>query len=409
MIKLMDRHIQLNRNVLIYRLLSVFGGNGLMTSVIYFFFTSAKSLGTAQALFLVGLAALAKAASEVPTGVIADKFSRKYSIVIGYSVLLLSWVGLLTTSGFWALALFMVGAGVGGSFISGADDALLYDSLKELSRSNDFKSIFNLSASIELVGFAVTVLIGGLLGNISLYWPVVANLVFLLFSIAAANLLIEPSMTQMGEKIEQTGYLTHTKISVRAIFSKTGFSTGLLASFVSLALITAIFRSTKHILSPLLDQKGYSISTIGIIIFVIIIIKAIGAFVASRVSKPGNEIQEVLIGLGICVIGLFTIVLIRLPIIQLMVFVIMIGFDNVILSNLQSLVNDKIESSKRSTILSILSLFSNSSQTLFLTSFGWIIGVHLFNFSLLFTAGWLSLSLVILLGSQIMRPLRISK
>jgi MFS family permease len=147
----MNRTDLLRRNILLYRLLLVLGANGLMTSVIYFFFTISKEFSPAQALFLVGLGALAKALSEVPTGVVADRFSRKYSIFIGYIVLLFSWIGIATSTGFALMLVFVFMAGVGASFISGADDALLYDSLKELDISDKFKQTSSSSDSLELI------------------------------------------------------------------------------------------------------------------------------------------------------------------------------------------------------------------------------------------------------------------
>ena len=399
----MRRTRALQRNIVLYRLLLVFGPNGLMISVIYFFFTSVKGFDISQALFLIGFAGLSKALSEVPTGVVADKFSRKYSILIGYVVLLLCWFGILAVGDFWSIAFLMAGMGIGGSFISGADDALLYDSLKELNKSDEFKSTYNVSEGIELVAFAATILIGGILGNSNLYWPVITHIAFLFTSVIIAHSLTEPAITKEGEEIEHIGYLTHAKKSMQTIFSKTGLFSGLLSLFVSLALISAVFKSTKNILAPVLDQYGLSIAMIALIISAIIFMKAIGAFIASKVSKQGEEIREVFVSLGVCVAGLLVIVFVHVPLFQLLVFIVIIGLDNVVLTNLKTIVNDKIESSQRSTILSLLSLFSRSSEMLFLTSFGWIIHVHHFNFALLFAASWLSLAMFVLLGTQINR------
>lgn len=74
----LERKQGLKRNVLLYQLTLVFGKNGLVTPVIYFFLTTIKGFTAAQSLFIVGFAALAMAITEVPTGVVADKFSRKY-------------------------------------------------------------------------------------------------------------------------------------------------------------------------------------------------------------------------------------------------------------------------------------------------------------------------------------------
>jgi MFS family permease len=392
----MNRVIALHRNILLYRLLLVLGPNGLMTSVIYFFLTSSKGLTPAQALFIVGFAALAKASSEVPTGVVADKFSRKYSIFTGYIILLICSLGMLAVSGFWPLLVFTFLGGIGGSFISGADDALIYDTLKELKKADEFKPISSMSESIELVAFAITILIGGLLGSVNLLLPLIAHIALLGMSVLISYLLLEPRITAKGEKIEQVGYLLHARKSIRTIFSGDGFRSGLLGSFASLALILAVFKSTKNILSPVLDQYGLAISAIGLITSLIILIKAVGAFIASKVSKKGNEMKEVNVSLFVCIVGLLAVTFVRIPLFQLFVFVIIIGLDNVILINLKSFVNGKIESEQRSTILSLLSLFARSTEMIFLTTFGWMVGAYPFSAALLFTIVWLTCCLLIL-------------
>ncbi len=393
----MKRIVALNRNILLYRLLLVFGANGLMTPVIYFFFTSTKNLPTAQSLFLIGFVALAKAVSEVPTGIVADKFSRKYSILIGYTLLVVSWLGLLVLSGFWQLLLLTVILGIGGSFISGADDALLYDSLKELKTSDKFKSILSFSQSIELVAFALTIFVGGVLGGVNLYFPVFVNIIFLCLSIVLSSLLIEPLTSVEGEKIEQKGYLIHAKRSFTTIFSHSGFRSGLFSAFVSFVLLLAVFKSTKNILTPILDSYGFSVSVIGFTISGVMLVKALGAFIASKYSKPGNELKEAIFSLVSCIVGLILIAVIQIPLVKLIIFIAILGLDNVILTNFQTLVNEKINSSQRATILSLFSLFARSTEMLFLTSFGWIIGRNLFNLAIVFTACWLAVALFITL------------
>lgn len=392
----MNRPEALRRNIVLYRLLLVFGANGLMVSVVYFFFTSIKGLDTAEALFLVGFGSLAKALSEVPTGVVADMISRRFSILMGYTILLGSSIGILVAADFWMLLACTMCGGIGGAFISGADDSLLYDSLKELGKKDTFKSVYNKSESIELVAFAITILIGGLLGGINLYIPQVVLIATFIISMGLSWLLIEPSMTKDGEEIEHQGYISHTKRSIQSIFSYSGFKSGLLGAFLSLSLIAAVFKSTKNILSPILDQYGFTISTVGLIVSAIILIKALGSFVASKVSKPGDETKEVVIGLSTCVVGLFLITVINAPLIQLIIFIGIIGMNNIILTNLKAIVNDTIVSNQRSTILSLVSLCTRTGEMLYLTSFGWIIDLYSIQSAVMFTAGWLLIALLVL-------------
>lgn len=397
MISNLKRLAFLKRNISLYRLLLIFGGNGLTTSAIYFFFTSIKGLTSAESLFLIGVTALAMALAEVPTGVVADKFSRKYSLLIGFVILAVSGLCMLFATGFWPLLLLMIIQGIGGSFTSGADDALLYDSLKESGEEKDFKSIYNVSSSIEYVSFAITVLIGGILAGVNLYLPMIANIILLCISIAFTLLLTEPLTTKEGEEIEHVGYLTHMGRSFKAIFSKAGLSSGLLGAFIAFGLVSAAFKSTKNILSPILGQYGVSVPVIALLITIMTLIKASGGFIASKVKTRMSEKRETIIALILFITGVLAIAFIQIPLVKMILFILIITLDTVILTNLSTIVNEQIDSKQRSTILSLLSLFALSSKMLFLTSLGWIIDLYSFELALLFTAGWLAFPVFILL------------
>jgi len=68
---------------------------------------------------------------EIPSGYFADVIGRKKTILIG------AWLGLIGysiysfTEGFWSFVFAEITLGIGQSMISGADSAMLYDSLKD--------------------------------------------------------------------------------------------------------------------------------------------------------------------------------------------------------------------------------------------------------------------------------------
>ena len=76
---------------------------------------------------------------EVPAGVFADKVGRKYSLLIHSSfatlTMFLYWIG----DTFWVFLLASITYGIAGAFLSGSRQALMFDSLKILGRTKDFK------------------------------------------------------------------------------------------------------------------------------------------------------------------------------------------------------------------------------------------------------------------------------
>lgn len=110
------------------------------------------SLGTAQGLTVILF--------EIPTGVVADNYSRKWSIVVAH---VLMGIGMLTTglvTSFPALMLTQMLWGLSWTFSSGADVAWLTD---ELDQPNETGRLLGVAARWGQIGAAVGLVFFGLL------------------------------------------------------------------------------------------------------------------------------------------------------------------------------------------------------------------------------------------------------
>jgi MFS family permease len=99
---------------------------------------------------------------EIPTGTFADKFGRKFSLVLGgilngAAALLYiyqpTFEAFLVAEFVWALS---------SAFTSGADEAILYDTLKSERQEKRSKQAFSWQESIGLIAIALGSTIGGL-------------------------------------------------------------------------------------------------------------------------------------------------------------------------------------------------------------------------------------------------------
>lgn len=111
-------------------------------------------LGTAQGLTVL--------AAEVPTGVIADTYSRKWSIVLGHGVMGLGMLSTGLVTSFPTLILTQMTWGLSWTFSSGADVAWLTDELKQPNRT---AQVLATSAIWSQVGSAIGILAFGILGS----------------------------------------------------------------------------------------------------------------------------------------------------------------------------------------------------------------------------------------------------
>lgn len=134
---------------------------------------------------------------EIPSGYFADVWGRKNTIVAGA---ILGFAGYATYSisyGFNGFLLAEVILGIGQSLISGADSALLYDSLIDEGKKNDYVKLEGRLISIGNFAEATAGVIGGLLAAWSLRYPYYGQALFALIGIPAAITLVEPRVSRV--------------------------------------------------------------------------------------------------------------------------------------------------------------------------------------------------------------------
>ena len=147
-----------------------------------------------QAIYSVTIALI-----EIPSGYVADIFGRKNSMVIGT---FFGFLGILIYSlsfdfdGFLLAALCL---GIGQSFISGSDTALMYDSLVEINRSDDFIKLEGRTISMGNLAEAIAFVIGGFLAEISLRTPFYYQVGIALAGFTIALFLIEPKVHRLQD------------------------------------------------------------------------------------------------------------------------------------------------------------------------------------------------------------------
>ncbi|QNK59063.1 MFS transporter [Paenibacillus sp. PAMC21692] len=102
---------------------------------------------------------------EIPTGIIADKWGRKRMLLVAAVIGCLEFLLLLFSTEFWHFALVVLLTAVAASASSGADNAMLYDSLKEDGRQSSFERIVGRMNALDIVSITIAALSGSLLAG----------------------------------------------------------------------------------------------------------------------------------------------------------------------------------------------------------------------------------------------------
>ena len=147
-------------------------GSFMVMIPILVLFMQENGLSMAQVFLLQSLFSVVVFVFEVPSGYMSDKWGRRFSIVLG---VILGTIGYLAYSVSYSFAGFLIAEillALSVSAISGADSALLYDSLLSYGREGEYKQTEGRSSSLAIASEGVASIIGGMLAIISLRTPV---------------------------------------------------------------------------------------------------------------------------------------------------------------------------------------------------------------------------------------------
>ncbi len=125
---------------------------------------------------------------EIPTGIVADLFSRRLSVIIGYTLIGLGIILEGSCQLFATILLAQVVWGIGYTFISGAEDAWLADELGEERLTAIYLRGSQIAQIAALAGIAVNVLLANRQLNLPYY---AGGLTFILLGLFLALFMPE--------------------------------------------------------------------------------------------------------------------------------------------------------------------------------------------------------------------------
>lgn len=193
-----------------YYAYSLFANMWFIAAILVPFFTQWGHISLLQVQLLQSWYSLWFFILDVPTGVIADKIGRKYALTLGAIVAASGLIlyGLIPNFWYFLAAEFLVA--LGSSLMSGANQAFLYETLKEHKQENESKKYFGHGSSFELMGIFIGGITGGLIAaHFGLNMPFIVSAVPLLIAGSIALTFREPK----GQKkqLEKEHLLTTVK------------------------------------------------------------------------------------------------------------------------------------------------------------------------------------------------------
>jgi len=327
--------------------------------------------------------------SEVPTGIIADRIGRKFSIVTSLFLQLIGEIAFIFASTYWHFAGIAIIAGINWSFNSGCIDALIYDSLKEEGRERDMSKAAGLNgASLEL-SQVIGPLAGGLVASSLEMSRFILAVIMTSMSVAAAFFisfsLKEP---RTGSPRLEARPLVLLKDGVELLKGNVS-----LRRIVLLSLFASPFASYFHALyQPYFVQANVTPVWLGIARSLGAALAIAGSRYAYLLERHLGVKRSALLATAVPGVLYFFIALVYHPAFSVVLFCFAYGTMSVKGPLFASYQNRHIGSKNRATVLSIIALFAGMYEA----SMGLVIGRiadYRLSFAFMFMGG------VVLLGA----------
>ncbi len=345
-----------------------------------------KGLNYTQILTLQSISAIAVFLFEIPTGTIADRLSRRLSLILGSLCMMLGLTLYILYKSFYIFALAEIIFGLGITFTSGADSAILYESLDRLERKQEYQKYEGHSGSLVFIGQGVGSIFSSILYTWSVYLPFWLSVLFISFSIFFSMSFFEPDRVKSANS-----YSRHIFQSI-----KIGITTPRILWMILFSMLMGFaLRVSFWLYQPYFTHVKIDIIWYGMIFFFFNMVAAISSkYIGAKYYD--RRPRQVLIFLAFMMIISFIIpALFAFPIMIIILALqqIVRGMYN---TTMRFYINHHVEDEQRATIISVVSLAGSLAFAILSPIVGLSLDKKGTSFTYLFV-GLLNLVLIILL------------
>jgi MFS family permease len=310
---------------------------------------------------------------EIPTGVVADKFGRKISVAIGC---LLFGADMLVFGFVQSYPVLFVAeflGAIGMTLMSGAEQALLYDSLVALKLEGRARHYFSRCDAAGTLGMLLAFPVGSFVASLGRY-PQMVPLPFVMSAASAALAAVAYlSMEEPQRTKPRAGFLRMGVDGLRTLF----VHRDLRAYVLNAVTISAVTFFAFWLYQPIALRAGLGVAWLGVL--------AAGFNLFSTILLANSARLEAFIGLrrllllsAVVPAALFA----ALGFIYHVAFIVpalfvLVGCRMIRIPMLNDLINRHIESENRATVISAVSLVERFVTFALYPLVGWLMDISL--------------------------------
>ena len=156
--------MEIRRNIFLFKLYYLFADMWPLAALAIVFFQRITG-SYAFALGVFSIVNIVQSVAEVPTGVISDKIGRRKTMIVSSLLTMLAFLMFAFAGTFEHKYLLIIGAAiwaVADAFSSGTDDALMYETMEELGKSDKYDILYARSKTFSQIGLGAGALVAAI-------------------------------------------------------------------------------------------------------------------------------------------------------------------------------------------------------------------------------------------------------
>jgi MFS family permease len=335
----------------------------LVMPVVVLFYQD-NGMGMHEIFILKSIYSLAIVALELPSGWMADVWGRKKTLLLGAVLGSAGFFMYSFSYGFWAFVAAEIVLGAGHSFVSGADSAMLYESLKADKKSDRYIKHEGQITSAGNFAEALAGIAAGFLAAISLRTP-------FYFQFVVATLAV-PAVLTLKEPLVQAATVGHSVKRMFLTIKNTLLKeTDLRVSILLSAATGTATLTFAWLVQPFFKAIGLPVEWFGILWTALNLSVGISSAFAFRLEGKLNRRKEVFFIILILTLGylLSGMAILYEGLIFIFIFYLVRGVATVVFKNY---INQNTPSEIRATILSVRNFIIRISFAIIGPLLGWM-------------------------------------
>jgi MFS family permease len=327
-------------------------GFGLIAAMWVIYLQQHRGLSLAQAALVDVTFFVAAAFGEVPTGIVADTWGRKTSLTTGAALMSIGILGWTLAPTLPLIMLSYLGMGIGFTFLSGAEDALFYESVQLAGRADDYTRLVGRAGAAALGATALGSVMSGLLATINLVLPMLISGLSILAMLGVVLTFVEPRTEEKSAEQPRRsfGEILHQSLALMRARPT------LLYPMIYMALVPlASFITETLFLQPQSLSLGIPLAGIGVLVMTVQIINMGGSIWADRITALFGE-EQIIYAVPLLIFASL-ILLAVFQALPALAFIGVIGFiTSVVRPGLLNRIQNEVSDDVRATIISAQSL-----------------------------------------------------